>query len=228
LLELSGIATIYTGCGGLLDMGWWALWKALRQEKLPPLGSAPPVSMSRQEFAEAQRRFVEKHDKIVKPSQQMAIEGAKATADFGKTLVTFLVVGNVGGLTALLALQPIMRDSNQIWLSQQIGPALSFAVGLFLAVAAAVVGFLSMMFGVQTRWNIAHHHEVSIQQAEFGSDLTWAINAMRRHYLLWRRFDAVAEAASWIAFGLLLASGAAWTGGAYLLTRNVQAASVLI
>jgi|HubBroStandDraft_5_1064220.scaffolds.fasta_scaffold1109662_1 hypothetical protein len=83
-------------------MGLWSSWKALRREQLPPLTTPPPVAVTtRLEFAEAQKRYVDKHDKLVKPSQQMAIEGAKATADFGKMIITFLVVGNVGGLTAL-------------------------------------------------------------------------------------------------------------------------------
>lgn len=196
-------------------------WKFWRWEKLPPITPPPPVTMTREAFAEAQRRYIDKHDKIVKPAQLIAVEFAKSAVDFGKTMMTFLVAGNVGGLVALVTLHPMMRDQNQVWLSQQLEPALGFAAGLFIAVAGGAFGYLSIVFGVHVRWNIAHHSEVSISQAEYGTDMQWAHDAMKRHFVLWRRADVLSTWTGWVAFGLIIASGACWTYGAFRLTKSI-------
>jgi hypothetical protein len=202
-------------------IGLWLLWKRANPEQIPP---PPPVVMTEDAFREAQRRYIEKHEKLVKPDNALAVELIKLGTDFGKMTVTYLVVGNGGGLAALLAIHPLLRDGNQIWLVQQVWVAVAFAIGLFLAVLTAAIGYLTFIGGIRTRWSMAHHNAVWISRSEFGTDATWVQNEMARHFRIWRRGDRFSEVALFLATVTAITSGLFWAGGAFLLARNVMAA----
>jgi hypothetical protein len=175
-------------------------------------------------FNDAQQRFIEKHDKLVRPDHQLAVELVKAGAEYGKQTVTFLVVGNAGGLAALLALHPLLRDTNQLWLVHQVWVAALFATGLFFGSLTAAFAYLSFLGGVQTRWNIAHSNSVWIARMEFGSDPVWATKTQEAHRQRWTWFDKFSVVTSWIAVGCAVVSGLLWAIGAFLLARNVTMA----
>ena len=84
--------------------------------------------------------------------------------------MTYLLIGNGGGLAALLAIYPAVHDVNHIWLGQQLLVAMSFSVGAALGFLAGTMGYLNFFLIAHLRFSIANLNELWIKEAEFGTD----------------------------------------------------------
>jgi hypothetical protein len=199
------------------------MWPYKREPVIKP---PPPVDMPDEAFREAQRRFIDKHDKIVKPDNALAVELIKTGADYGKLTVSYLAIGNGTGLAALLAIYPLIREGNAVWLGQQFGVAVAFGIGLFLAAATGAVAYVSYMGAGRTRWNMANYNAVWITQVEFGSDRTWAKTTMDEYFRLWRRGDRISDISTYIAVVLAIGSGGCWVAGALMLVDHLSGYSI--
>lgn len=180
----------------------------------------PPISMSREEFIEAQRRYIEKYAHLVRPEHTNAIELMKMANEYGRITVTYLVVGNGAGLASLLALYPLLKESNQIWLFQQMWVAIAFGVGLFLAVVSAAISYLAYANGAALRWNFGHHNDTWIKGPEFNLDKDWVLETLGIQEQQKKRADRAGIAAVRLSAYVAVFSGLCWICGAIGLARN--------
>jgi len=114
------------------------MWQ-FNRNKISPPPPHPPTGMTPAAFKQAQDDYVTKYDKLVKHNQLLAAEAFKLAADAGKAVYTWLVLGNTGGLAAIVVLAPIMHESNHVFLQQQFCNALAFGFGAAFAVGVAVI-----------------------------------------------------------------------------------------
>jgi len=201
------------------------IWKTFTVDPaLPPLPPPPPVGLNREEYIAAQTAYTDKHEKYVKTDVMVAVESFKQTLDYGKLILTYVIWGNAGGLATIIALAPLLRDWNQLWLAQQWLPALLFGIGLFMGACLAVFLVLNFATNTNRRWNIADSNDAWLKSFAFQVDPSWS-NAMNEHYRVAneRLARRSLTTANW-AGGCLIASALAWAAGAILLTIGIISA----
>jgi hypothetical protein len=197
----------------------------------PPPQTTKPLraasNLEQEELRQAQQRYVDKYDKLVTPDKVTAMELLKLSTEYGKLTLTSLIFGNGGGLATVLAIYPLIRDSNQIWLAQQLWVAVAFVVGLFLAVVTAAVASLSFMGRSMHVRNLASHNSAWIAGTEFtelGMRREWVNSRMEEDRESMRRAERTSEITSYLALTAAILSGVAWSLGTFLLARNLMVA----
>ena len=179
--------------------------------------------MTRDEFKRAQDEYVGKFDKLVKPRELIMVEAAKAAADFAKMVINYLVLGNAGGLGALIVLAPLMRDSDQLWIAKQFCTAAAFAGGAALAVSVAVIAHFNYASHAASYDMQAKRDDSWIRSLEFKMDENW-----RRETETWMRSQQVrhnrrANITNALSVVAIIASAALWVYGAISLAMSVGA-----
>lgn len=197
----------------------WTFKRKLPAKVLPP--PQLPPGMTLQQFQQAQDSYVTKYDKLVKSDLQLSVEAFKAAADFGKLAVTYLLLGNTGGLAALVVLAPIMRDTNQLWLGQQLWTAICFAGGAILAVAIVAVVHFNFTSHGWTLWAQAKRNDVWIKGVDFGLSPQWK-SAMNDHFAKVEETNSKrANLTNLLSVLFFLSSATCWGIGAILLAIHV-------
>lgn len=181
-----------------------------------------PVGMPDSQFKDAQDRYVAKFDKLVKPSQTIAVEAAKAAADFGKTVINYMVIGNAGGLGALIVVAPLVPDKS--WLAHQFWPAAAFALGTSLGVVIAVTAHFNYASHAKFYFDQARRDTEWLKSVEFEFDKDW--RAATDKWLAAEQATASRRANISNIFSVLIftASAICWSYGALSLTTSLIAA----
>lgn len=197
------------------------MWPFQKKTAPVPPPPHPPLGMPPAQYKAAQDAYVDKFDKLVKPTQQTEVEAAKVAADFGKMVITYLVLGNSGGLAALVVLAPLMHNVNQVWLAQQLLTATAFAGGAALGVALAVVAHFNYSshagaFGMQ--WQ---RHDNWVMAVEFGLAPQWqrATDEWLAH--MQQKANRRADLTNALSVVVFMASAASWVYGAVSLAMSV-------
>jgi hypothetical protein len=214
------IATILCCIGAIIVLlaGQWLAPSAAP----PPPPPHPPVGMTREEFKKAQDEYVTKFDKFVKPREQIMVEAAKAAAEFGKVVVNYLVLGNVGGLGALVVLAQIMHDSDTIWITKQFWTAAAFACGAALAVIVAGVAHFNYASHASSYEMQAKRDDHWIRSVGFGFDENW-----RRATDVWMmdvqlKANRRANITNALSVLFVLLSASFWVYGAIKLAMSIS------
>jgi hypothetical protein len=203
-------------------VGWLNLWRKSKPPRPPA-----PIGVTAAEFAEAQSRYIEKYHKYVAPEHSHAVELLKCATEYGKVTLTYLILGNSAGIAAVLAVYPFLRDSNRLWLSQQMDVAIAFAAGLFLSVLASALSYALFLSGAALRWAIADLNEMWIQGPAFRIDNAWMQVALADQWKRRQRVDRIATVAGAALVLAAALSGGCWSVGAYILARNVMLGAAL-
>ncbi|WP_295142757.1 hypothetical protein [uncultured Reyranella sp.] len=215
-------------CTGTLAAGYFG-WRLLRwlwpNLPAPPPADTPQIgNMTIAQFQQAQREYVELHAKLVRPDHALAVDAVKLSFEYAKMTLTFLVVGNVGGLLGLLAVHPMIKEHlNQDWILQQMAPATAFAVGAACAVISAALAYLNWFANALTRYSMAEINEFWVKGAVFQLPPVWFQSAIALpEHIRWRasRFVTFTVYASII---LALGSAIAWVTGTLLFASNLLA-----
>lgn len=196
-------------------------WPFKRASKLPP-PPAPSSNLTLQQFKRAQDDYVDKHDKLVKPAIQIVVEAAKQSADFGKMVINYMVFGNVGGLAALTALAPLMHDTNKMWLSQQLWPALAFGVGAALGVGIAVVAHFNYASHAAYFIVKSQRDEAWLKAIEFGLGQQWHTATDAWMAQQQDRASARANITNLLSVVVFAISAGLWVYGAISLAISIQ------
>jgi len=93
---------------------------------------------SPESFLDKRKRYSEDFDKVVTPVWELYKHSVSAGMEYGKLTISYLFLTNAGGLAGLLALAPLMKDVDHLWLKSVVWIAVAFGIGLlFTAVTAA-------------------------------------------------------------------------------------------
>ncbi|WP_439614200.1 hypothetical protein [Reyranella sp.] len=99
---------------------------------------AEGTTKSPESFLEQRKRYSEDFDKVVTPVWELYQHSVSAGMEYGKLTISYLFLTNAGGLAGLLALAPLMKEVNHLWLKGVIWVAVAFGIGLlFTAITAA-------------------------------------------------------------------------------------------
>jgi hypothetical protein len=183
---------------------------------------SPPLGLDREQHSAAQKVYAEKYDKLVKPELTLAADFARMSVEYGKTTVSYLLLGNSGGLGALVAVYPLVRESNQLWLAQQIPVAIAFAAGLFFAASSGAVAYYNFTRNATARWALATNTDLWIKKTDFQLDATKVDPLLRHNEAVFKRAIRQADLAYRAALSFALVSALAWAAGAVLLTIGVS------
>lgn len=141
------------------------------------------------ETASRRKLFVDDFEKSSKFDFAIAAEFLKGHIEFGKMTISHLFFINGGGLAALVALHPLLRDANQLWLLQQMWSAIGFGLGLAFVTAAAVAQSFNLDQGVELYLGRGHANELSLRNFYLGQGSSLPLksgvidNAVRRAML---------------------------------------------
>ncbi len=197
-------------------------WWTSKSKAAPPPPPHPPVGMMRDQFKVAQADYIAKFDKFVRPSQLTKIEAAKTAADFGKMIITYLVLGNAGGLGALVVLAPIMGETKS-WLAQQFWTACFFAAGAVLGVIVAAMAHYNYAAHAASYDLQAKRDDSWIKSAEFGFDENWRREMDTWTYGMQMKANQRANITNALSVAFVLLSAIFWACGAVKLAMNVAA-----
>lgn len=192
-----------------------------------PPADPPPSLMTAKAFSEAQQRYLAKYEKIVRPNLAEAWEAAKLASDYFKMAVTYLVLGNTGGLAALVVLAPLLHEGNRLWLSQQTTIAVLFAAGAFLGVAVAVVAYYNFLHHIRASQSRAGRLDSWIMRPEFNLTPQWQEQIQDWYVAVQRNAERHANASLVVSIIVFAASGLCWAVGAILLAAAVSAGSAI-
>lgn len=186
----------------------------------------PPVGMTPQQFKAAQDAYVEKYAKLVHPIRLIAVEATRLAADFGKRAITFAVLGNAGGLAALVVLAPMMHETNKAWLQQQLWTAVAFAAGAAIAVGVAIIAHFNYSAHA---WNMARDFQRNdqwIRSLEFGLNQTW--HQQNDAWLAAQQAAANrrADRTNLLSVIAYIAAAGCWIFGAVSMVKSISAAAL--
>lgn len=97
-------------------------------------------------FIGRREKYAEDFSKTVTPFTDISMRFLTFGVEYGKTTVSYLFLINTGGLAGILALYPLVREINQVWLFQAMLPAALFGIGLALATVSAALAYLNFNY----------------------------------------------------------------------------------
>jgi hypothetical protein len=150
------------------------------------------------------------------------VEAAKQSADFGRLVINYLVVGNAGGLAALVVLAPIMQETNKLWLAQQLLTAIAFGFGAALGVAVAVVAHFNYASHGASFWAQSKRDEAWLKVIEFGLGQQWHGATDAWLAAQQERANTRANITNWMSVTAVMASAACWVYGAINLAMSIH------
>lgn len=173
-------------------------------------------------FRKRQKNYVEKFDKLVTPDLELASEFVGYGVQYGKIAVTFLTLGNAGGLAAILALYPAVKDGNHLWLAQQFWVAVAFTIGLGCGAAVACVAYYNFVMNASVRWSMANNNDLWLKGVDFDLDRTEVAELNKQHNELMAKFGRQVTLAFRLTVGFASVSALAWLIGVWLLGLNLM------
>lgn len=221
-----------TGCGlvGIVVfLGGWRLFRWLWPIIPPPSPALapPPTPLNGAQFPAAVASYADTHSKFVRPDLSLAWEAAKASIDFSKMTLTFLTVGNVGGLLAMLAIHPLVKDAienlDRVWILQLFWPAVSFTVGAALAVISAAITYVNYLANALVRFSISEANDYWIKGVIFQLPNAWAQAGSAWPEYARMRANRFVVFTVWAGITLAVASATAWVAGVVLLINSLLA-----
>jgi hypothetical protein len=87
------------------------------------------------------QQYAEQYSKTVVPQIDRSIKFVEIGAQYGKQTLGYLFLLNGGGLAALVALHPLVKDVHQAWLPSVMIVAVLFGFGLLLAAVCAAAAY---------------------------------------------------------------------------------------
>lgn len=141
-------------------------------------------------FLKKREQYGEDYSKTVKPSLDLHMQCVGYALQYSKLTVSYLFIINVGGLAGMLAIAPLIRDFNQVWLVQSLWIAFLFGAGLFFAAVTAAVVYLNFTMNARlyqvratedTNWLLVWYFNTPLQHAHDYSKVNQAVmNSVRR------------------------------------------------
>ena len=200
------------------------MWQRLRSLVVPAkavrLSSLSELPAS--EEATAQKDYVEKHAKWVQPDVTLGAEFFRIGSEYARLTISYLVLGNAGGLTALLAVFPLVRDSNQTWLVNQTHVAIVFAVGLFFGGTSGALAYYNYTMHGIARWGRAANNDLLLKMVDYKFDRDKVEQAMSDNWTKIDSYDFHAGLSYRVSVYCALISACAWSVGAYLLVVAIS------
>lgn len=88
-------------------------------------------------YVERRLKYAQDYDQTVKPTLELYKSQIGFAVEYGKVTLSYLFLSNAGGLAGMLAIFPLVRDLNQLWLAQSFWIAVLFGVGILFAAITA-------------------------------------------------------------------------------------------
>lgn len=102
------------------------------------------------EFLEQREKYGADYSKTVVPLQELMIKFVGFGVEYGKVTISYLFLINAGGLAGIVALYPLVRQGNQVWLYKAMLPAVLFGAGLLLVTVSAAVAYVNFNYNATT------------------------------------------------------------------------------
>jgi hypothetical protein len=102
-----------------------------------------PTDFQLPAYLQRRKAYAEDFDKTILPTIQVGQTYIESQTVFAKLAISYLFLANGGGLAAILAVQPLLRDVNQTWLQQAVWIGSIFGGGLFCAAVCAALFYLN-------------------------------------------------------------------------------------
>ncbi|WP_020696535.1 hypothetical protein [Reyranella massiliensis] len=88
-------------------------------------------------FLARRANYGQDYERTIKPTLELYRDQVGFGVEYGKITLSYLFLSNAGGLAGMLAIAPLVRDLNQLWLMQSLWIAIAFGVGILFAAITA-------------------------------------------------------------------------------------------
>jgi hypothetical protein len=127
-----------------------------------PRKQAPP------EYIKTRQDYANDYDKTAKPYFEAALRMDASAVEYAKLAISYLFLVNAGGLGAIVAVYPLVRDTNQLWLQSALWPACLFGFGLMLATSCAAAAYSNLVHNSDAAVQLAVYQETVLKTWYFG------------------------------------------------------------